>query len=367
LKTYNSVSHGTNQELFYNTFLNLQRHSTSYNSFFTPFLGKLISCSLTMSKVMPSNEWLAKQVGATSRRTAQRHLKELVALGWVTIKRRRFGSNREQTNVYTLNPSLLAREFLEQIAPHYHEIKLYLLRTAREHALKSLSKFTKTIQVVKTVVAGLFQNPVTRFNSLYSSNIFKTKKQVNTRAHARVQPANISNRIQEKEMENPITKKQRLEEALNRPLVKKLARIKRLDLPLAGCILAASYPDKVLERVLKLAEIRKISKPMAWFSSMCARMAFELNLLRDSKLMYELQEHYNIDDKAHFMTIKTAQILKKPYATIDKPTHIVNASISDSPIAIAKSQIGNEQKKKEDAEKVRRMMDAFVNSMKGWG
>ncbi len=146
--------------------------SSQFHSFFAPLLAKLTMCNITMQNLEMSQSWLARQTGCCDR-TIRRHLDTLVSLGFLKKKFRYHGKGKEQTNLYTINPIAKTEEFLKVLAEHFHEVRLYLTRTARERLRKAMDVVSQKAILVKDAANALIQKGVLPFkitNYLYKNN-----------------------------------------------------------------------------------------------------------------------------------------------------------------------------------------------------
>lgn len=167
MRTNSNSSIGINQVFsspvsIFNIIDILIEKSSQFHSFFAPLLAKLTMCNLTMNSLEMSQDWLAEQTGCCSR-TIQRHLDVLVEIGFLKKKFRYHGKGKEQTNLYTLNPVAKSEEFLKILAKHFHEVRLYLTRTARERLRKAIDVASQKVILAKSSANQLIQKGVVPF------------------------------------------------------------------------------------------------------------------------------------------------------------------------------------------------------------
>jgi len=177
LKTNSNSSNGINQAFssptsIFNIIDILIEKSSQFHSFFAPLLAKLTMCNLTMNSLEMSQDWLAEQTGCCDR-TIRRHLDTLVEIGFLKKKFRYHGKGKEQTNLYMVNPVAKTDEFLKVLAEHFHEVRLYLTRTARERLRKAMDVVSQKAILMKDAANAFIQKGVLPFKMmiyLYKNN-----------------------------------------------------------------------------------------------------------------------------------------------------------------------------------------------------
>jgi len=341
LKTNNTTSNFIGQALYANSSeilentLSLIAHYKQHSLLRLHLMGKFISYNLTMDTLEMSQDYLADEISACDR-TVRRGIEDLKHEKLLKKRFRFKGKGREQTNLYTLHPFMKTREFLEALAPHFHEIDLYCRRTFRPI-------ITKTVQTVKCALSAIFNGGALLFNYPSLRSSFNVTKQVNSRACVREEPAKNSHR---KEVppsaagEPP--KRRSMEEYLLRPLVKKISR--KLNLTVAGSIGIAAYPDEVLQMALgRIEKSTVLNKPFYGFVSICSYICKDLGMRRDTCLMFQMQDKYNISDDAP-KTKATAQVIGvRAVSILDVgfESVLMNPPIAPAPLIAKPSKINN--------------------------
>lgn len=297
MKTNNNASNWINQAF---SFISLPKQiiidgidtSYRYHTFWASLLAKMTMCNLTMSKKLTmSQDWIAQQIGCCDR-TVRRHLNRLIELGFLKKRNRGF----KQTNEYTINPIAKTENFLKLLAPHFHEVALYLKRQAQEKAYRAANEIKQQAILAKQAIGAVMQKGVRLFNS--------PSRNYNLYNNLTV-PSSVSVNNNDKNSKDFITG----------PLKRV---IEALNLTIAGGITFAGYTDDVLTLALK--EFRKqrgqIKRPYYWFSSICASLRKQYNRPYDWQKVKDLQKEHNVDDTS---PKRTLDIKLSAPATQNKP------------------------------------------------
>lgn len=254
--------------------VNYLEHNDFYNTFGNLILAKMVAANLTMKQLTFSHTWIAKQVTSKARKTPQRHIPNIISTG-ILLQRRRF----KQTNVYTLHPYAQSQEFLEMLAPHFHEIKLYLIRKAKEHLRASLLNVSSGVQKVNCAFTALFNGGVPLFNTPSLTSYYYLLRQYKA---AKIKPE--------------IPRKGTMDDFRTKALAKLEEKAK---LTPAGAIALAGYSDKVLTEAYKqfVYQRGRINKPFYWLSHVCKELSREYKEQFDYRRVNLLNQLYGIDDK----------------------------------------------------------------------